>query len=207
LSLGGDSSSDDGVQFQSIASSGNSSSLACTTDISVSLNDCTKISNGSPGPRSISESSSDCDVLSLDCSDFENIDEQEIIDVMSSKKTKLREAQLEEQSNADQQTPQVVVFEAEVQTVAVIPLAPLVWRAPPAVLLAPRYLHGPNVYQAPVPHLMQQTPLQNFQPYFLHRGFQQFHPFQQYPFDARAGSSSQAPNLSTDDLRHTLSRH
>jgi hypothetical protein len=177
----------------------------------VSLNDRTRlteeITNGSPDPRSISESSSDCEVLSLDCSDFENIDEQEIIDVMNSEKTKPREADLEEQSNVVQQPPQVVVLEAEVQSEAVIPVAPLVWLAPPAVLLASRYYHGPNVHQEPVQHLMQQPLLQNFQPYCLPRGFQQFHPFQQYPFDTRAARTSQGPNLSTDDLRHTLSRH
>jgi hypothetical protein len=155
----------------------------------------------------MSESSSDCDVLSLDCSDFENIEEQEIINMMNSEKTKPREAEPEQQSNADQQMPQVVVLEAEVQTVAVIPAAPLVWLAPPAVLLAQGYHHGPNIYPAPVPSLMQQPLLQNFQPFFLPRGFQQFHPFHQYPLDARAASTSQGPNLTTDDLRHTLSRH
>jgi hypothetical protein len=206
LCLLGDSSSDEGVQFRSIVSSEDTNSVACITDISVALGKYTQSGEEIP-ISSTSDSSSDCDVLSLDCSDFENIDEQEIIHSMNSQKvekTKLREAKLEQQPSAVQQTPEVVDLEADVPTMTAIPPPPpFVWVAPPAVFLAPSYQN--YVYQAPAPHMMHPI-LQNFQPYFPPSGYQHFHPFQEYPCVARAPSTSRGPNLPINDLRHHLSR-
>lgn len=159
----------------------------------------------------MSESSSDCDVLSLDCSDFESIDEQEIIDLMNSQKaekTKRREAEFE-QPTAVKEMPEVVDLEAEVQTVAVISPSPFERVDPQAYFMAPWYQQHPYVYQAPAPQLMQQPLHQNFHPYYDPSGFQQFHPYYQYPFDSfdfTVYSTSQGPNLATDNLQRYISR-
>lgn len=119
-------------------------------------------------------------------------------------KTRLQQADLDQQHSKAQETPEVVNLEAEGQPVAVVPPSRFVWAAPPALVPAPTtYQHHPYpyVYQAPAPWLMQQPLMQNFQTYFPHIGFQQF---QQQPFVAP--SSSQGPILPANDLRYTLSR-